>query len=80
MFIKRPNGEIGLGKVWPYLPGWRLEDFACQDAYGGKCWDENVRAYHAWTAFPDYLNQKLRNGGLMKSRTSTKKYLSMVYG
>ena len=42
IFIKRPNGELDLGKVWPYLPGYRLEDFECQDAYGGECWDENV--------------------------------------
>ena len=55
VFIKRPNGDVGVGKVWPYLPGWRLEDFECQDAYGGECWDVNVDQYHAWTAFPDFF-------------------------
>ena len=33
----------------------RLEDFECQDAYGGSCWDENVNRYHAWCAFPDFF-------------------------
>ena len=55
VYIKRPDGEIDIGKVWPYLPGWRLEMFECQDQYGGECWDENVEKYHAWTAFPDFF-------------------------
>ena len=55
IFIKRSNGEIDIGKVWPYLPGYRLEDFECQDAYGGECQDENVDKYHAWCAFPDFF-------------------------
>ena len=55
VYIKRPDGQIDIGKVWPYLPGWRLEMFECQDQYGGECWDENVEKYHAWTAFPDFF-------------------------
>ncbi|XP_062988083.1 sucrase-isomaltase, intestinal [Elgaria multicarinata webbii] len=48
VFIKWPNGsDIVWGKVWPYLP-----NVVVNTSLG---WDETVKLYSAWTAFPDFF-------------------------
>ena len=52
VYIMGEDGEIEVGKVWPYKPGVYDADLI-QD---GEGWDENIKTFHAVAAFPDFFN------------------------
>ena len=52
VYIMGEDGEIEVGKVWPYKPGVYDADLI-QDGQG---WDENIKNFHAVAAFPDFFN------------------------
>ncbi|KAM6442830.1 sucrase-isomaltase, intestinal [Liasis olivaceus] len=50
VFIKWPNSsDIVWGKVWPYLPHIVINS--------SFSWDDKVKFYSAWTAFPDFFRK-----------------------
>ena len=51
-FIRGSDGELEIGKVWPFKPGV-TEEQIIQDGSG---WDEKIKEIHAKAAFPDYFN------------------------
>ncbi|XP_026522804.1 sucrase-isomaltase, intestinal [Notechis scutatus] len=50
VFIKWPNSsDIVWGKVWPYFPNITINS--------SLSWDDKVKFYSAWTAFPDFFRK-----------------------